>query len=303
MRPRLIAAFVLLGLIWGSEWLIGRTLETPPLGLLALRDGMAALVLGALVFMRGVSRPSLRVVTIAAVSGISFAALPAILTIWAAERVSPGLLVVILAMTPLLAALMEGRASGGLLAALVGGIAGTTLLASQGLSFALTQWAGAAALLTDAAMIAASVLWVKRELTDIPVVLLAAIQLASAAVVVALWSFLAEGRSGFDWDRKLVWTEVGLALVGSALALPLYYRLLRSMESFQLTASQWMVTIVGVAEALLLVRQTPGLRLLAGAVVLAASLFALLRTEPGRESPVTIGLTGVSLDEEERSVG
>jgi drug/metabolite transporter (DMT)-like permease len=66
-------------------------------------------------------------------------------------------------MTPLLAALMEGRASGGLLVPLVGGVAGAALLSSQGLSFGLTQWAGAAAVLVAGLLIAASVVWVKRN--------------------------------------------------------------------------------------------------------------------------------------------
>jgi drug/metabolite transporter (DMT)-like permease len=187
--------------------------------------------------------------------------------------------------------LMEGRASGGLLAALVGGVAGTALLASQGLSFPFTQWMGAAAVLGAAALIAGSVVWVKRELVAVPVVLLAAIQLASSAAVVALWSWVAEGRSGFDWERKLVWTELGLALVGSAFALPLYYWLLRERESFQLTASQWVVTVVGVGEGVLLVREAPGWRMLAGTIILVVSFAALFGVEPGGERPVTLTLT------------
>jgi drug/metabolite transporter (DMT)-like permease len=294
MRARLIAVFALIGLIWGSEWLITRALARPPLGALALRDAMAAAVLGAILLVRRVPLPNLRVLAIAAISGVSFAALPVLLTSWAGERVSPGLLVVILAMTPLLAALMEGRASGGLLMVLVGGVAGTVLLSSQGLSFELTQWVGAIAVLFAASMIAASVFWVKRELARVPVVLLAAIQLASGAVVIALWSFVTEGRAGFDWDRNLVWTEAVLALAGGAFALPLFYWLLRRLESFQLTASQWIVTAVGVCEGLVLVREVPGWRLMLGIAILLASLFALLSTKSGRESPVTLELTGVS---------
>ena len=294
MQARLIAAFVMLGLIWGSEWLLTRDLDSPPLGALALRYAIAACVLGAVVFVRRIPLPRLRLVMISAVTGISFAALPVLLIAWASGRISPGLLVVILSMTPLLTALMEGRASGNLLVTLVGGVAGTALLASQGLSFALRQWAGAAAALAAAALIAVSVQWVKRELTAVPVALLAAIQLASAAVCVALWSWIVEGRSGFAWSGSLVRTEAMLAIAGSALALPLYYWLFRRMESFQMTASQWLVTVVGVGEGLLLVRETPGWRLLAGAAILVASLAALLSTEPGGESPVTIGLTGVS---------
>jgi drug/metabolite transporter (DMT)-like permease len=293
MRGRSLAVFLLIGVLWGSEWLVTRNLETPPIGALALRYAMAAVVLGAVVLMSGIPLPRLRLAAISALTGISFAAVPALLIGWASPRVSPGLLVVILAMTPLLAALMEGQASGRLLVPLVGGVAGTTLIASQGLSFALTQWVGAAAVLAAGVLIAASVLWVKRVLAAVPVVPLAAIQLAAAAACIALWSFSVEGRFGFVWSGRLVRTEAVLAIAGSALALPPYYWLLRRLESFQLTASQWLVTVVGVSEGLMLVREAPRWRLLAGGGILLASLGSLLGTSPGQEEPVTLQLTAL----------
>ncbi len=292
MQGRSLAVFLLIGVLWGSEWLVTRNLDTPPIGDLALRYAMAAIVLGAVALVGRIPLPRSRLVVVSALTGISFATVPVLLIGWASHRVSPGLLVVILAMTPLLAALMEGRAFGSWLVPLVGGVAGTALLASQGLSFALTQWTGAAALLAAGAMIAASVTWVKRELADVPVVLLAALQLASAAPCVVLWSLITEGRSGFVWSASLVRSEAVLAIAGSAVGLPLYYWLLRRMESFQLTASQWLVTVVGVSEGLILVREAPGWRLLVGAGILLASLGLLLGTSASEEEPVTFELTG-----------
>ncbi len=294
MRWRSTSLFLLVGTVWGSEWIVARTLDAPPLGALALRYAIASGLLVAVALVRGVRRPGLLAAAISAAAGISFLALPGLLIGWASGRISPGLLVVVLAMAPLLAALMEGRASGGLLVGLVGGVAGTALLASQGLSFAATQWAGASAALGAATLIAVSVVWVKREAADISVVWLAAIQLASAALVVGLSGWIGGGRSGFAWDWKLVGTEAGLAVAGSAVALPLYFWLLRGMESFQLTATQWAATLVGVGEGLLLEREAPGWRMVVGLAILCASLAALLRRGPGRESPVTLGLTGVS---------
>ncbi len=291
MRTRSLAVFLLVGVLWGSEWLVTRDLDVPPLGALALRYAIAAVVLGAIVLVRRLPPPTLRLVVISAIAGISFAAAPVLLIDWVSNRVSPGLVVVILAMTPLLAALIEGRASGGLLLALVGGVGGTALLSSQGLSFAATQWAGAAAVLAAGALIAGSVICVKRQLGDVPVVTLAAIQLASGAVFLAMMSWIIEGRGAFVWSWNLVGMEVALAITGSALALPLYYWILRRMESFQVTASQWVVTVVGVGEGLLLVRVTPGWRVLGGVAILLVSLGALLRARPDDEFPLTISLT------------
>jgi drug/metabolite transporter (DMT)-like permease len=292
MRTREIALLLLVGAIWGSEWLVTGRLNSAPLGALALRYAIAAILLRLLALASRARRPSPQEMAIGAITGICIAGLPVLLIGWASGRISPGLLVVILAMTPLLAALMEGKASGRLLTALVGGVAGTALLAAQGLSFALTQWAGAAAALLAAVLVAESVLLMKRKLADVAVIPLAAYQLSAAAVIVALWSWFAEGRAGFELDRRLVSTEAVLAVVGGVVAQPLYCRLLREMESFQMTASQWVVTIVGVCEGLLFVREAPGWRMVVGAAILVVSFAALLRVEPGGERPVTLTLTG-----------
>jgi drug/metabolite transporter (DMT)-like permease len=286
MAARSIAVFLLVGALWGSEWLVVRDLDLPALRSLALRYAMAAAVLGAIVLVRRIPLPRLRLVFFSVVTGVSFAALPTLLTAWARERVSPGLLVVILAMTPLIAALMEGRASGAMLAPLIGGVGGTAVLSSQGLSFAATQWVGAASLLAAAVLIAGSVIYVKRQLEEVPVVVLAAIQLASGAVFLAFASLIVEGRPAFVWSWNLVGIEAALAIAG-ALALSLYYWLLRRIESFQLTALQWVVTVVGVVEGLLLVREAPTWRMLAGTAILLASLGALLSANSD-EASVTL---------------
>ena len=288
MRPWHIAAFALLGLIWGSEWLATRALDLPLLAGVAVRYAIGAVVLGVVVVVRRIRLPGLRLLMPGAVTGVTFIGLPAILTVWASGRVSPGLLVVILAMTPLIAALLEGRASGAVLAPLVGGVAGIALLASQGLSFAAMQWAGALAVLAATVSIAGSVVFMKRKLADIPEPVLGAIQLAAGAVCVGLASVLIEPRSAFLWSWKSAGVEVGLGILGGAAALQIYYWLLLRLESFQLTATQWIATVVGVGESLLLVRATPSWRIVVGAAISLESVWVLLQVQPGEEGPLTI---------------
>jgi len=291
IKHRPIAVFLLLGLIWGSEWLATRAIDMPPLRALALRYTTAALVLGGVIATFRIALPTRRQLIVTALTGMTFAALPAILTVWATERISPGLLVVILAMTPLIAALLEGRAEGAWLEPLVGGVGGTALLASQGLSFAATQWAGATAALLAATLIAGSVVYLKRELSEVRPLVIAAIQLATAAICVALASFAIEGPFALVWSRNSVVPETSLALLGNALAYPLYYWLLRQQESFEVTASQWLVTTVGIAESLILVRERPSWRILAGVAIVLASLGTLWKTKPRDEEPLTIAIT------------
>ncbi len=91
MRARLLALFALVGIIWGSEWRVTRDLDSPPLGALALRYAMAAVVLGAILLVRRIPLPTQRLLVISAITGITFAAAPVLLIGWARERVSPGI--------------------------------------------------------------------------------------------------------------------------------------------------------------------------------------------------------------------
>ncbi len=291
MRARHIAVFALLGLIWGSEWLATRALDVPLLAGVAVRYAIGAVVLWAWIVVGRIRLPRLRLLMVAAVTGVTFLGLPVILSSWASARISPGLLVVVLAMTPLIAALLEGRASGAVLSPLVGGVGGIALLASQGLSFSAAQWAGALAMLAAATLIAGSVAFIKRRLAEIPSPVLGAVQLAAGGACLAVASGAAELDLAFVWNWKSACLEVGLGILGGAVALQLYYWLLRRMESLQLTASQWIATVAGVAESVALVRSAPSWRIPAGAAIALASLWVLLQVKPDEDAPLTIKST------------
>jgi drug/metabolite transporter (DMT)-like permease len=288
VRVPSVAVFLLVGVIWGSEWLATRAIEMAPLRSLAIRCAVAALILGGVIAVVRIRLPRRRQLLATAVSGVTFAALPAILAVWARERISPGLLVVVLAMTPLIAALLEGRAEGVWLAALLGGVGGTALLASQALSFSLSQWSGVAAVLLAAVFVAGSIVYIKRQLSDVRPIVIAGIQLASAGSCVALASLVVEGRSDLAWSPRSAILEFSLAILGGALAYPIYYWVLSRMESYQLTSWQWVATVAGVAEGLILVHAAPSWRILAGAATILLSLVVLLKTGPDDESSLTI---------------
>jgi drug/metabolite transporter (DMT)-like permease len=255
-----------------------------------MRYAIAAVVLALVAAIRRIPLPDRATLLAAAVLGAAMLALPVVLTFWAASRISPGLLLVILAMTPLLAALFDGQVSESL-APLVGGVGGTALLLAQGLSFGVTQWAAVVATLAAATATAASIVYVKRRLSGANPLMLSGIQFASGFAVLGLASVSLEGHS--DWmlaSQSLAW-EIVLAVLGNALAFPLYYYLLRSRESCQLTSTQWIVTLISVVEGLILLRQRPSWELLTGAAVVVASLWSLLTRRLRDGEPLTIQIT------------
>jgi len=290
MRPQQFAAFALIGLIWGSEWIAKQAIDSPPLRALAIRHGIGALLLAFVSGVRRIERPAAGSMIASALTGFTMLALPAMLIAWAADRISPGLLVVILSLTPLLAALLE-ECAGGLLAPLMGGVGGTTLMASQGLSFAAVEWTGAAAMLAAAALIAGSIVYVKRRLSGVSPLTLSGIQLAAGCATLLLGSLAREGWSGWGWTRESLSWELILAVFGNCLAFPLYYHLLQRLDSFQLASTQWLVTLAGVVEALILLGGRPSWRLPGGMILTLVSLWSLLRRGAKDEKPLTIQIT------------
>ena len=288
MAKRQIAIFAFIGLIWGSEWIAMSAMDAPPLRILAFRYAVAALTLGAVVLTHRIQLQNARRLWIAASTGVGLLVIPSILLTWGSSRISPGLLVVVLALTPLIAALFEGRASGVLLSALIGGVGGTALIASQALSFGWTQWAGATAILIAAVSVAASVVTIKRELLEISPIVLAAIQLAAGATLMGGASLAFERHAYSRIIPRAIALEIAMALVANVVAYPLYYSLFRSMESFQLTALQWLSTVAGLTEGLVVVKELPSGRIIAGAGLLLVSLLVLLRTRATDDEPPTL---------------
>jgi drug/metabolite transporter (DMT)-like permease len=255
---------------------------------------LAGVILLALCLWKRTRMPGAGALLYGALSGVTMLVLPTVLTVWASGRISPGLLVVILSTAPLIAALWEGRARGGLLTVIVAGVGGTCLLASQALSFDVIQWAGALAVLAASISVAGSLVFLRRELSYLQVGPLAAVQFCVAAVLLGFCSRWLEGPfsvrlSLTEWGMQLV-----LAVLGGVVAFPAYYWLLRRQESFVAAASQWMVTLMGVLEGVLVVQERPSWRLVAGSLVVAASLAGLWRSGDEGEAPATLLAIGTA---------
>ncbi len=291
MRSRQGLTFAFLGLIWGSEWLVTRAIDQPLLGALGLRYGIAALALLGVIAFRRTGPIAARTSVLSALTGVTMLTVPAILTVWASRRISAGLLVVVLSMTPLIAALIEGRATGRVLAASVGGIGSVALLAGPGLSFRATQWAGGVAVLFAATLIAGSMVALKRQMSQGDFLLVAAIQLGAGAAGALLASAALEGRSAVGWGPEVLGLETGLGLTANALAFPLYYWLLQSRRSFEVASSQWLVMVIGIGESLFFVHAWPSWRLAAGTVAALACVRLLWQAGMSDDAPVTIQIT------------
>ncbi len=289
MRPRTLAGFATLALLWGSEWMLLPVLQwLPPLQVAALRCGVAALALSPwAVRSRGRLRCSLGV---NALLGVTLIAVPQILEGWRPSAISPGLVLTILAAIPLLTAVLEGSPRVWFPGALLG-LAGISFVAGDSLSFSLDQWPAAVVFLVAAGLISVSAVIARRRLREAPVGGSVFVQMSVATLVLGVAS-LWESPGGQAWSLSAGVTAALSGLCGSALGYVLFLWLLQRMDAVQVGALRWMQTVVATAESALLLRQQPGWQMGLGLVVSVASTVWLMRSRPEEEATLMLQITG-----------
>ena len=146
LKPRDLAALVLLAALWGSSFLFMR-IAAPQFGpvlLVAVRVGIAALMLVTLLAVRGHARALWRHWWVLLVLGVANTALPFALYAWAMLSIAASFAAVTNATAPLFAALLSHfvfreRLGRWRSLGLVMGFAGVALLTAGAVSFRSTQ--------------------------------------------------------------------------------------------------------------------------------------------------------------------
>jgi drug/metabolite transporter (DMT)-like permease len=302
MKWRVATAFAAVGVIWGSAWIPTASLaqEMPALTSGVLRFALAAMVVGlaALVFRRrGGSGGTDALLLPAAVLGVTMLGLPYALTVWAAGRVSPGLVALLFGLMPLLVALFEAENRAALIPALVLGIGGVAMVAAPGLSFHWSQSGGAAALLAAVALGGFSLVYARRlyrqqRIGPGRILAFSAIQLAFASLFLLVLMASIRQKSSLYVDGSAVLPLGILAIVVSGGTLPLIYWLLARAAAWQIATLQWVVTLVAVSEAAVVVHARPDAEAWIGAALIPVCiLWIFFRADAESLPPVTLKIT------------
>ena len=240
-RLRTVAAFILVTLIWGSTWLVikDQISAVPPGWTVTWRFMLAALGMFALALIRSESlRLPAPTMGLAAVVGVFQFSANFQFVYRAEQYLTSGIVAVLFALllvpNALLARIfLKARAGGRFLAGSVVAIAGIGLLLAH--EYRMAPPEGAVVLgiaLTLGGLLSASIANVlqttglaKRQ----PVVPLIAWAMVWGSVANALFSWVTTGAPVLDPRPQYIAGIVYLALVGSVLAFPLYYGLIRSL--------------------------------------------------------------------------
>jgi len=277
MKSSNLFELVLLGAVWGASFLFMRMAAPAfgPIALIAVRVGVAALVLLPIALALGARRELQAHARALIWLGLVNSALPFVLFAYSTLSLNAGLASVLNATAPMWTAFIAWAAWGERLAA--------QRVAGLALGFVGVLWLawdrmgagdpGAAGLAVTAALLATACYgyaanYTRHRLSGVaPLSVAAGSQLGASLVLApwALWTWPAADISARDWGAALA-----LALVCTALAYLLYFRLIRRAGAIAAVSVTFIIPLAGVAWGVVFLGEQVGPGMLAGGVVILA---------------------------------
>jgi drug/metabolite transporter (DMT)-like permease len=288
MNLRALAVFAMIGILWGSAWILTPSLPMPTMLAGSARFAIAGVLLAlATLAVRTMRKPIAHAFPLvpSLVLGVTLVGLPYALAVWAKDSVSPGLVAVLYAVMPVAALLFSRNVSSASLfiPAMAIGTGGVAFLVEQGISYSSAQLEGLLLLAAAVVLGAFSLNYAKSRIKRGSFLLSSAIQCLVASVLLIFLSGTGGWQSQSSWSRTSLLAVMALALAEGAIALPFLFWLLSQLESWQAATLQWLATVIAVAEAGWFLRAKPTLPMCAGAVVVLGAIFWLLRQSGWKE--------------------
>ncbi len=278
------AGFGVLGLIWGSSFLlikIGVGVFTP-LQLVALRVSLAAIAMLITLRLTGQHFPADRRSRLGLiVVGLVNTAIPFFLITWGEQSIPSGLATVLNATTPLFSlaiahfALTDERITPLKVLGLVSGFGGIVVLASrslgeEGLGGSLT---GQLAVLAASACYATATVYVRRYLRHLKPMVVASGALLTATCIMVPASLLVDGLPApAGLTAGPVVAILILGLLNTYIAYLIYYWLLDRWGATRTTLVTYLMPPVGLALGAIFLSEVVDARLILGAALIVAGV-------------------------------
>ncbi len=258
---RILAAYALICLIWGTTWLaIKLGLEgIPPFLAAGVRFILAALVFGILVRRKGrgmrFDRTALRSYLLLGLLG--FAA-PFPLIYWGQQFVTSGMASLLFGVYPFLVAgftaliLKSERITGRKLAGILLGFGGLLVLFLRDLRFdTALALLGGCAIVASSMMQALNVVLLKRDAGGISVYSLNFAAMSIGALLITLLSLCTESYAGIRATPANLLSLLYLALFGTVTTFGVYFWLLKRIDAVILSLSALITPVIAVAAGVL----------------------------------------------------
>ncbi|MCA1569943.1 MAG: DMT family transporter [Chloroflexi bacterium] len=291
IRPRwlLPAAFVLLGLIWGSSfaWIKIAVDEIPPASLVAWRMGLGAVgMLVLLAFIRvPMPRGALEWVPLVVLGAVN-AAIPIFLISWGEQFVDSGTAAVLNSLTPIFSLILAGLVlrvepvTALRIGGLILGFLGAALLASRELDLraAASGLIGAGAVVLAALSYAVGASYARHRIRSTHRYVVAGGTLVFAAIDMAVLALLTDGGIILPTQPDTILAVAWLGLLGSFVAYVCFFFLIEHLGATVASMVTYLFPIVGVTLGVVLLGERMDARLIMGtALVLAGIVVVTLR--------------------------
>lgn len=297
--------FATLGFAWGSSylWIKIGVESLPPFTLIAARLAVAALLLGVVLRLTRLALPrERRVYGHLLVMATVNIALPFFLIAWGEQSIDSALASILNSTVPLFTivlaalALHDEAITVNRLVGLVVGFGGVVLLTSRNLSGAgdSSLW-GELAIVGSSISYAVGAVYARRNVRGLSPMIPAFFQVFFALLITGFVALLLE----HPWELSpspgagaaILW----LGLLGSGLAYPIFFRLLRSWGPTRTSLVAYVLPVVGIGLGVIVLRESVdarvlgGTALIVGGVALVNSRFGARRLF-GRTPPVAPAL-------------
>ncbi|WP_369719686.1 DMT family transporter [Bradyrhizobium sp. LLZ17] len=290
-----IGLLLLLSLIWGSSFtLIKVAIPTvPPFTMVAARVAIAAILLALISVAQGHSLPRQGQVWAALfVQGLLQSALPFTLISWGEIHIASGLAGVLNASPPmfvLLIAMMTQRGrrtiSGRKIAGVCLGLAGVAVTMGIGALSGI----GTAPALAQLAVLSASLcyalapMWGQR-FSKLPAIVTAAGAMTSAAIVMIPAAAILDQPWQLTPTVQAMAAVLGLAIVCTALAMVIYFRLIHTLGPLGTTSGSYLRAGFAVALGSALLGERFTWSILCGMVLIVLGIVAVTMPSPKRDA-------------------
>jgi drug/metabolite transporter (DMT)-like permease len=277
------AAFILLGLIWGSSfaWIKIAVAELPPATLVAWRMTLGAIGMVALLLAIRVPWPRLgRAWLPLAVMGAINAAIPIFLISWGEQFVDSGTAAVLNSLVPIFSLILAGvvlrtepvtvlRVGG-----LVLGFIGAALLAGRELELRSDSSGliGALAVVLAAVSYAAGASYARYRIRSTHRYLVAAGTLVFAAIYMWALALVADGGVIVPVQLDTIVALLWLGILGSFVAYLLFFFLIEHLGATMASMVTYMFPVIGVAIGVVALGERMDPSLLIGTVLVVAGI-------------------------------
>jgi drug/metabolite transporter (DMT)-like permease len=293
LNPRHWTAFILLGVVWSASflWIKIAVQEIGPVTLVAWRVLLGALAAGAAAFYSRVTWPrDRRTWGVLGLLGLTSVSVPFFLISWGEVYIDSAVASILNATVPLFTIviahlfLSDDRISLSRVLGLLVGFAGVVILLSEDLLMASRlSIMGQAAVLLAAVFYAASSVYARRTTQHVPGLVRGAAPLFSATLVMWIAAPLAEAPFEIP-QSALTWAAVlWLGVLGSGLALILWYYLLHEIGPTRSTMVTYIFPLGGVILGVLFLNERLSWQLVIGAVLIILSI-AVVNRAPGSKA-------------------